>query len=71
VWTTKGWLLIITMTGWLLVLRGVLRILMPQQTGERVMQLLDRWPHILTVSGLLIGFLGGVLMWHGYIEDVR
>jgi hypothetical protein len=71
VWTTKGWLLIITMTGWLLVLRGVLRILMPEQTGERVMQLLDRWPQILTVSGLLIGFLGGVLIWHGYIEDVR
>jgi hypothetical protein len=71
VWTTKGWLLIITVTGWLLVLRGVLRILMPQQTGDRVAQLLARWPQILTVSGFLIGFLGGVLIWHGYIEDVR
>jgi hypothetical protein len=71
VWTTKGWLLIITVTGWLLVLRGVLRILMPQQTSEHVTQLLARWPQILTVSGLLIGFFGGVLIWHGYVEDVR
>jgi hypothetical protein len=67
----KGWLLIITATGWLLVLRGVLRILMPQQTSDRVTQLLARWPQILTVSGVLIGFFGGVLIWHGYVEDVR
>lgn len=69
-WVHKGWLLIITATGWLLVLRGVLRILMPQQTSDQVTRLLARWPQILTVSGLLIGFFGGVLIWHGYVEDV-
>ena len=69
VWTIKAWLLIITVTGWLLVLRGLLRILRPQQTSDYVTQLIARWPPILSVSGALIGFFGGVLIWHGYFED--
>ena len=69
VWTLKGWLLIITVTGWLLVLRGLLRILIPQQTSDIVMRFITRWPQVLSISGILIGFFGGVLIWHGYIGN--
>jgi uncharacterized protein YjeT (DUF2065 family) len=67
IWTYKGWLLILTMTGWLLILRGLLRILIPQQTSDAVTKLVDRRPWIIPLAGVLLGFFGGVEIWHGYI----
>ncbi len=61
-----GWPVIITILGWLMLIRGTLRIVVPQQVGDLASKLMARSPHLLTVSGAIALVLGAVLAWMGY-----
>lgn len=61
-----GWPVIITVIGWLMVIRGTLRILMPEQVGDLGAKIMARSPYLLTVGGVLVIVLGAILAWIGY-----
>ena len=65
VWEFR-WPVIITLIGWLALLRGVARIVVPQQVTDLASKILARSPHLLTVSGAIVLILGAVLAWMGY-----
>jgi len=61
-----SWQVIITIIGWLAVVRGLLRVLIPQQIGDFITRVLARSPQVLTGSGVVALILGAVLAWKGY-----
>jgi uncharacterized membrane protein len=60
------WPVIITIIGWLMMVRGTLRIVIPEKVGDLGARVLTRWPHILLVSGLAVIALGALLCWKGF-----
>jgi hypothetical protein len=60
------WPVIITIIGWLMMVRGTLRIVVPEKVGDLGARVLTRWPHILLVSGLTVIALGALLCWKGF-----
>lgn len=60
------WPVIITIVGWLMVVRGTLRIVIPQQVEDLAAKTMARWPNLLLVSGLLVITLGAFLCWKGF-----
>jgi uncharacterized membrane protein len=65
VWVWE-WPVIITVMGWLMIIRGTLRIIIPQQVEDLGTKIMARWPNILLVSGLLVIALGAFLFWKGF-----
>lgn len=61
-----GWPLIVTLIGWLMVVRGAARILLPQQVGDLGSWLLTTVPQILPLSAIVVIVLGAILSWAGY-----
>jgi uncharacterized membrane protein len=61
-----SWAVIITIIGWLAVLRGVLRLLIPQQMGDFLTRVLSRGPGVLTGVGVVALVVGAFLAWKGY-----
>ena len=61
-----SWQVIITIIGWLAVIRGLLRVLIPQQIGDFITRVLARSPQVLNGSGVVALILGAVLAWKGY-----
>ena len=60
------WPVIITIVGWLMVVRGTLRIIMPRQVEYLATKTIVRWPNLLFGSGLLLIPLGAFLCWKGF-----
>ena len=60
------WRLIVTLFGWLAVIGGIFRLLLPQQVSEMGSAILDR-PAWLTTGGIVCLALGGVLSFYGYV----
>ena len=59
------WTVIITILGWLLLIGGAFRIVMPQGT-ERIVRRLLKEKHGLTIGGIIWVALGGILCVFGY-----
>lgn len=59
------WTVIITILGWLLLIGGVFRIVMPQGT-ERIGRRFLKEKHGLTIGGIIWVALGGILCVFGY-----
>lgn len=60
------WPVIITIVGWLMIVRGSLRIVIPQQVEDLARKMVAGWSNILLISGLLVITLGVFLCWKGY-----
>jgi uncharacterized protein YjeT (DUF2065 family) len=60
------WPVIITIVGWLMIVRGSLRIVIPQQVEDLARKMVAGWSNILLISGLLVITLGAFLCWKGY-----
>jgi uncharacterized protein YjeT (DUF2065 family) len=61
-----GWPVIITILGWFILIRGTLRILIPQQVGDLGAKIMARSPNLLPVRGVVVIVFGAVLSWMGY-----
>ena len=61
-----SWQVIITIIGWFLLIRGFLRILVPQQIGDFLSRILARGPQVLVGSGVVALLVGAFLAWKGY-----
>lgn len=61
-----GWPVIITIIGWLMIVRGTLRILFPQQVANLGARMLARGSGILLISGAVVIVLGAILCWQGF-----
>lgn len=61
-----GWPVIVTILGWLMMLRGAVRILVPQQVGDLGARMLRRSPNLLPIGGVVALVLGAVLCFFGY-----
>ena len=61
------WPVIITIVGWLMIVRGSLRIVFPQQVEDLARKMVARWSNILLISGLLVIALGAFLCWKGFV----
>ena len=59
------WTVIITILGWLLLIGGAFRIVMPQGT-ERVGRRMLKYPHGLTIGGVIWVAVGAILCVFGY-----
>ena len=64
VWVAS-WRVIITLIGWLLLIRGAVRILAPEQVMERAAKVL-RVQNYLLIAGGVTAVLGLVLCYFGY-----
>jgi len=64
VWA-PSWQVIITIIGWFALIRGVLRILLPQQIGEFLARILAN-RQVLFGSGIVAIVIGAVLAWNGF-----
>jgi len=60
------WPVIITIVGWLMIVRGSLRIVFPQQVEDLARKMVAGWSNILLISGLLVITLGAFLCWKGF-----
>ena len=60
------WPVIITVVGWLMIVRGSLRILIPQQVEALARKMVARWSEFLLISGVLVITLGAFLCWKGF-----
>ena len=60
------WPVIITIVGWLMIVRGSLRILIPQQVEALARKMVARWSEFLLISGVLVITLGAFLCWKGF-----
>jgi hypothetical protein len=66
VWTAD-WRVIITLFGWLAVLGGIFRLLMPQQVSNIGASIIAR-PGTLTFGGGVVVALGAILSFFGYFR---
>jgi len=64
VWV-ESWRVIITLLGWLLLIRGAVRILAPEQVMERAAKLV-RQQQFLLIGGGVTAVIGLVLCYFGY-----
>jgi uncharacterized protein YjeT (DUF2065 family) len=60
------WPVIITIVGWLMIVRGSFRIIFPQQVEDLARKMVAGWSNILLISGLLVITLGAFLCWKGF-----
>jgi hypothetical protein len=65
VWAAN-WRILITLLGWLLLLRGVVRVLIPERIMSYGAKLLGN-NCVYLVSGIVLGVLGLVLCYFGYV----
>jgi hypothetical protein len=61
-----SWKVIITIIGWFALVRGALRILLPQQVGDYLARILARGPQVLFGTGIVALILGAFLAWKGF-----
>lgn len=59
------WRVIITVLGWIMIVRGALRVLAPDVFRKNATKIL-RNKHLFTVSAVVIVIIGAVLCYYGY-----
>jgi len=62
-----NWPVIVTLLGWLLLIRGAFRIVLPQQIVDFGAKLLRDNASLLSISGAVVLLLGAVLCYFGYL----
>jgi hypothetical protein len=62
------WRVAITVVGWLCVIGGIVRIVVPQHAAALGAAELTR-PEFLVIAGLLVGLLGAWLSYIGYLRQ--
>ena len=62
----RDWPVTITIVGWLMIVRGSLRIIIPQQVEDLARKMVAGWPEVLLISGVLVITLGAFLCWKGF-----
>jgi hypothetical protein len=62
---TADWRVIITILGWIMVIAGVVRIVLPTVTAVMALSLYSG-PAAMTVVGIIVLALGGYLSFEGY-----
>jgi uncharacterized membrane protein len=60
------WPVVITIIAWLMVVRGSLRIIMPQQIEALAKRMTDQLPTLLLLSDMIVISLGLFFSWKGY-----
>ena len=60
------WPVIITIVGWLMIVRGSFRIVFPQQVEDLARKMVAGWPEVLLISGVLVITIGAFLCWKGF-----
>jgi hypothetical protein len=66
VWVAD-WRVIITLLGWLLLIRGAARVLIPETLMGYAKNIM-RGRNVYLVSGIVLSFLGLVLCYFGYVK---
>ena len=66
VWVAD-WRVIITLLGWLLLIRGVARVLIPE-TLMGYAKTIMRGQNVYLISGIVLSLLGLVLCYFGYVK---
>ena len=61
-----GWPVIVTILGWLLMIRGAVRVLFPHAVGDLGTRTLARSPNLVPAGGAFGAVLGAVLCFFGY-----
>jgi uncharacterized membrane protein len=61
-----SWQLVITIIGWLAILRGILRLIFPQQMSDFLTRTLARGPGVMTGVGVVALIAGAFLAFKGY-----
>ena len=60
------WPVVITIIAWLMVVRGSLRIVIPQQVEAIAKGMTDQLPTLLLISDMIVISVGLFLSWKGY-----
>jgi len=60
------WRVIITVIGWLSLIKGVIRVVLPGR-GARVARAFNEGAHVLTISASAMLALGAILTYAGYV----
>jgi hypothetical protein len=60
------WPVVITIIAWLMVVRGSLRIVIPQQIEAIAKGMTDQLPTLLLISDMIVISVGLFLSWKGY-----
>ncbi len=60
------WPVVITIIAWLMVVRGSLRIVIPQQIEAIAKRMTDQLPTLLLISDMIVISVGLFLSWKGY-----
>ena len=63
---SPSWKVIITIIGWFALVRGALRILLPQQIGDYLARIFARGPQVLFGTGIAALIVGAFLAWKGF-----
>ena len=66
VWV-MGWPVVVTIFGWLAIIGGTLRMAFPDLVSKIGTSMLEKHSGLLPVSTALVGLLGAVLTWYGYM----
>jgi len=61
----SGWPVLITLFGWIMILAGIARILLPDLMRSAGGAMLDK-PVLITIPGVLMAALGAFLTYQGY-----
>ena len=61
----SGWPVIITIIGWLMVIGGVIRLVLPATTATRASDLYSK-PFVLLIVALVVLLVGAYLCFEGY-----
>jgi len=65
VWLAS-WPVLITLIGWILLIRGAVRVLIPDTIMSYAAKVIAK-PQFFVVSGVVVGILGAVLCYFGYL----
>ena len=61
------WPVIITIVGWLMIVRVSFRMVFPLQVEDLALKMVARWSNILLISGLLVIARGAFICWKGFV----
>ncbi len=65
---TSDWRVVVTVLGWLFVVAGIIRILLPQAV-ERLSMAVSQTSLLLPIVAVIVLILGGLLSYEGYFRQ--
>ena len=66
VWV-MDWPVVVTIFGWLAIIGGIFRMAFPNLVSKIGTNMLEKHSNMLPVTMAVVGLLGGVLTWYGYM----